>query len=74
MGGTPVNIEGGIPRQGSFNFMKRVPEEGDKKAAMDMLYGGFMDEPEEKMKSRKNNLVINVWKNLLMINGVNSLE
>ena len=48
MGGTPVNIEGGIPRQGSFNFMKRVPEEGDKKAAMDMLYGGFMDEPEEK--------------------------
>ena len=48
MGGTPVNIEGGIPRQGSFAFMKRVPEEGDKKAALDMLYGGFMDEPEEK--------------------------
>ena len=48
MGGTPVNIEGGIPRQGSFAFMKRVPEEGDKKAAMDLLYGGFMEEPEDK--------------------------
>jgi hypothetical protein len=53
MGGTPVNIEGGIPRQGSFAFMKRVPEEGDKKAAMDMLYGGFMDEPEDKKRGRR---------------------
>ena len=53
MGGTPVNIEGGIPRQGSFVFMKRVPEEGDKKGAMDMLYGGFMDEPEDKKEEEK---------------------
>jgi len=53
MGGTPVNIEGGIPRQGSFAFMKRVPEEGDKKAAMDMLYGGFMDEQEDKKEEEK---------------------
>ena len=45
MGGTPVSLEGGIPRQGSFVFMKRVPEEGDKKAAMDSLYGENFEEP-----------------------------
>ena len=54
MGGTPINIEGGIPRQGSFAFMKRVPEEGDKKAAMDLFYGSNLDEPEENDKEEKN--------------------
>ena len=53
MGGTPVSIEGGIPRQGSFSFMKRVPEEGDKKAAMDSLYGENLDEPEENNKEEE---------------------
>ena len=53
MGGTPISLEGGIPRQGSFVFMKRVPEEGDKKAAMDLLYGGNLDEPEENDKEEE---------------------
>ena len=53
LGGTPVNIDGGIPRQGSFFFMKRVPEEGDKKAALDMLYGGLGDDKEEKKEEEE---------------------
>ena len=41
MGGTPIVLENNVVKQGSFGFMYRVPDDGDKKAAMDMLYGGF---------------------------------
>ena len=56
MGGTPVDIQGDSNRKGSFTFMKRVPDEGDQKGAMNMLYGGFIDEPEEKDEKEEENL------------------
>ena len=58
MGGETVTIPNGVLRQGSFIFIAKVPEEGDKRAAMDMLYG-FDEiennenepEPEEKKEN-----------------------
>ena len=57
MGGATVIMKNGILRQGSFTFIAKVPEEGDKRAAMDMLYGGLDDldnnENEDKGKEEE---------------------
>ena len=54
MGGTPVDIEGKPDRKGSFNFMKRVPDEGDQKGAFNNIYGDFVDETEDKKEEEEN--------------------
>ena len=57
MGGATVIMKNAILRQGSFTFIAKVPEEGDKRAAMDMLYGGLDDldnnENEDKGKEEE---------------------
>ena len=54
LGGTPIIISNNLTRQGSFSFIAKVPEEGDKKAAMDLLYGNF--DGDENNKNNENNL------------------
>ena len=54
LGGTPIIISNNLARQGSFSFIAKVPEEGDKKAAMDLLYGNF--DGDENNKNNENNL------------------
>ena len=71
MGGTTVIMQNGILRQGSFTFIRKVPEEGDKQGAMDMLYGGFedvetndkKDENKEKEEKTKNYESMEKYKN-----------
>ena len=54
LGGTPIVITSNTTaRQGSFSFIARVPEEGDKKAAMSLLYGGFDDEENNENEAEK---------------------
>ena len=58
VGGTPIIINNNLSRQGSFTFVVKVPEEGDKKGALNMLYGGFDDmenneNEQEKEKEEK---------------------
>jgi len=54
LGGTPIVMTNNITaRQGSFSFIARVPEEGDKKAAMSLLYGGFDDEENNENEVEK---------------------
>ena len=55
LGGTPIIIKNELKRQGSFSFIAKVPEEGDKKAAMDLLYGGFDDNENENNEKDKDN-------------------
>ena len=43
IGGTPVKVKNNLAKQGSFSFIPKNTVEGDKKAAMGMLYGGFDD-------------------------------
>ncbi len=50
VGGTPIIVNNNLSRQGSFLFIVKVPEEGDKKGAVNMLYGGFDD-----MEANDNN-------------------
>jgi len=54
LGGTPIIMSNNLARQGSFSFIAKVPEEGDKKAAMDLLYGNF--DGDENNKNNENNL------------------
>lgn len=54
LGGTPIVMTSNTTaRQGSFSFIARVPEEGDKKAAMSLLYGGFEDEENNENEAEK---------------------
>ena len=54
LGGTPIVMTTNTTaRQGSFSFIARVPEEGDKKAAMSLLYGGFDDEENNEKEGEK---------------------
>ena len=53
LGGTPIVIKNNYARQGSFCFLAKVPEDGDKKAAMNLLYGGFDDEEAENEKEKE---------------------
>ena len=39
IGGTPVSLNNTLLKQGIFTFISRVPEEGDKRGAHDLLYG-----------------------------------
>ena len=40
IGGKPIVVDDKPLKQGSFAFIAKVPEEGDKKAAANLLYGG----------------------------------
>ena len=53
MGGPTVIMKDGVLRQGSFTFISKVPEEGDKQGAMDMLYGGVEDVGNDNEKKKE---------------------
>jgi hypothetical protein len=54
IGGKPIVVNNNLLKQGIFTFRTKVPEEGDKKAAANLLYGFYDIENKEKNEIFKN--------------------